>query len=139
MASTAKVRKVFDEMSERDVVSWNTLIAECAENGMYRDALEIVREMGVAGLKPDSFTLSSVLPIFAEFVDVRKGMEIHGFAIRHLFDSDVFIGSSLIDMYSKCTRVDYLRRVFDLLPKPDAISWNSIITLFLPLPSLFWP
>lgn len=53
---------------------------------MYRDALEIVREMGVAGLKPDSFTLSSVLPIFAEFVDVRKGMEIHGFAIRHLFD-----------------------------------------------------
>ncbi|XP_017700788.2 putative pentatricopeptide repeat-containing protein At3g23330 [Phoenix dactylifera] len=127
VASIEKVRKVFDEMTERDVVSWNTLIAGCAENGMYGDALEMVREMGLDALKPDSFTLSSVLPIFAEFVDVRKGMEIHGFAIRHMFDSDVFIGSSLIHMYAKCTRVEYSRRVFDLLPKPDAISWNSII------------
>jgi pentatricopeptide repeat protein len=121
------VRKIFDMMPKRDIVSWNTVIAGNAQNGMYEEALAMVREMGNANLKPDSFTLSSVLPIFAEYVDVIKGKEIHAYAIRHGFDADLFIGSSLIDMYAKCTRVEDSCRVFNLLSQRDAISWNSII------------
>ncbi|GFZ01136.1 tetratricopeptide repeat (TPR)-like superfamily protein [Actinidia rufa] len=49
-----------------------------AQNGMYEEALNMVREMGNANMQPDSFTLSSVLPIFAEYVDVVKGKEVHG-------------------------------------------------------------
>ena len=67
------VRKIFDLMPNRDLVSWNTVIAGNAQNGMYEEALAMVREMGNANLKPDSFTLSSVLPIFAEYVDILKG------------------------------------------------------------------
>lgn len=121
------VRKVFEIMPKRDVVSWNTVIAGNAQNGMYEEALMMVRDMGNANLKPDSFTLSSVLPIFAEYMDVARGKEIHGYAVRHGFDADVFIGSSLIDMYAKCTRVEDSHWVFCLLPQRDAISWNSII------------
>ena len=121
------VRKIFDLMPNKDLVSWNTVIAGNAQNGMYEEALEIVREMGDANLKPDSFTLSSVLPIFAEYVDVIKGKEIHGYAIRHGHDADLFIGSSLIGMYAKCTRVEDSCWVFNLLPRRDGISWNSII------------
>lgn len=121
------VRKVFDLMPKRDIVSWNTVIAGNAQNGMYEEALAMVKDMGNANLKPDSFTLSSVLPVFAEYVDVIKGKEIHGYAIRHGFDADVFVGSSLIDMYANCNRIKDSLRVFNLLPKRDAISWNSII------------
>lgn len=121
------VRKVFDLMPKRDIVSWNTVIAGNAQNGMCEEALAMVKDMGNANLKPDSFTLSSVLPVFAEYVDVIKGKEIHGYAIRHGFDADVFVGSSLIDMYANCNRIKDSLRVFNLLPKRDAISWNSII------------
>ncbi|KAI9086064.1 hypothetical protein K1719_032141 [Acacia pycnantha] len=121
------VRKVFDMMPIKDLVSWNTVIVGHAQNGMYEEALTMVREMGNANLKPDTFTLSSILPIFAEHADIIKGKEIHSHAIRHGFDADVFIGSSLIDMYAKCTQVEYSLHVFNLLPKRDAISWNSII------------
>ncbi|KAK9136409.1 hypothetical protein Syun_015739 [Stephania yunnanensis] len=128
------VRKVFDEMPERDLVSWNTVIAGNAGNGMYREALVMVREMGGAGLKPDSFTLSSVLPIFAEYVDVSRGMEIHGFAIRHGFDLDLFIGSSLIDMYAKCTMnglfdegLRLFRRMLENSIKPRNVTFSSIM------------
>ncbi|KAL2342415.1 hypothetical protein Fmac_003700 [Flemingia macrophylla] len=126
-AQIASVRKLFDAMPVRDVVSWNTVIAGNAQNGLYREALDMVREMGKENLKPDSFTLSSVLPIFAEHVDVIRGKEIHAYAIRHGFDNDVFIGSSLIDMYAKCTQTELSVRAFYLLPVRDAISWNSII------------
>ncbi|CAN6228848.1 unnamed protein product [Urochloa humidicola] len=121
------VRKVFDEMLERDVVSWNTLVLGCAEEGRHQEALGLVRKMWRDGFRPDSFTLSSVLPIFAECADVKRGMEAHGFAIRNGFDSDVFVGSSLIDMYANCTRTDYSVKVFDNLPVRDPILWNSML------------
>lgn len=121
------VRKVFDRMPARDVVSWNTVIAGNAQNGMYEEALNMVKEMGKENLRPDSFTLSSILPIFTEHVNVTKGKEIHGYAIRHGFDKDVFIGSSLIDMYAKCNQVELSVCAFHLLSNRDAISWNSII------------
>lgn len=122
------VGKIFDMMPVRDVVSWNTVIAGYAQNGMYVEALNMVRKMGNNGnLKPDSFTLSSILPVFAEYVDVYRGKEIHGYALRHGFDGDVFIGSSLVDMYAKCNRLEHSIEVFRLLPRKDAISWNSII------------
>ncbi|KAG9441224.1 hypothetical protein H6P81_017078 [Aristolochia fimbriata] len=92
------VRKVFEGMPVKDLVSWNTLIAGHAQSGLHIEALMLLREMGIAGHKPDSFTLSSILPIFSEYVDVYKGKEIHGYSIRHALHSDVFIGSSLIDI-----------------------------------------
>ncbi|KAJ0093510.1 hypothetical protein Patl1_25618 [Pistacia atlantica] len=92
------VRKVFETMPIRDLVSWNTMIVGLARNGLHEESLKMVREMGNSNLKPDSFTLSSVLPVFAEYVDVVKGKEIHGYSIRHGLDTDVYIGSSLIDM-----------------------------------------
>ncbi|KAL6185123.1 hypothetical protein ACLB2K_041258 [Fragaria x ananassa] len=126
-SSQSSVKKVFDTMPLRDVVSWNTVIAGEAQNGMYEEALARVREMGSAGLKPDGFTLSSVLPGFAEYVDVVKGKEMHAYAVRHGFDADVFIRSSLIGMYANCNRMEDSLKVFDLLRQRDSVSWNSII------------
>ncbi|XP_031482992.1 putative pentatricopeptide repeat-containing protein At3g23330 [Nymphaea colorata] len=122
------VIKLFNSMPERDLVSWNTVITGYVQSGMFAEALGMMRKMGAAELKPDSFTLCSILPIFTDVVNVGRGKEIHGYAVRYGFDKDVFIGSSLIDMYAKCTRVDDAHRVFNLLDSHrDAISWNSII------------
>ncbi|KAM0877498.1 hypothetical protein ACQ4PT_035441 [Festuca glaucescens] len=126
-AALQSARKVFDEMPEKDAVSWNTLVLWCAENGRHQEALGLIREMWGDGCKPDSFTLSSVLPIFAECSDVRRGMEVHGFATRNGFADDVFVGSGLINMYANCTRTDYSVKVFDNLPGRDAVLWNSML------------
>ncbi|XP_016432389.2 putative pentatricopeptide repeat-containing protein At3g23330 [Nicotiana tabacum] len=121
------VSKIFQMMPNKDVVSWNTVIGGNVQSGLYEEALDMLREMSNANLKPDCFTLSSILPVFARHVDVTKGKEIHGYAIRHGFDKDEFIASSLIDMYATCTRVEDSYRVFDLLPQKDDVSWNTII------------
>ncbi|XP_019092113.1 PREDICTED: putative pentatricopeptide repeat-containing protein At3g23330 [Camelina sativa] len=121
------VRKVFEVLPRKDVVSYNTIIAGYAQSGMYEDGLRMVREMGTTDLKPDAFTLSSVLPIFSEYVDVIKGKEIHGYAIRKGIDSDVYFGSSLVDMYAKSARIEDSERVFFGLSRRDSISWNSLV------------
>ncbi|XP_011658262.1 putative pentatricopeptide repeat-containing protein At3g23330 [Cucumis sativus] len=125
--SEDSVRKIFEMMPEKDLVSWNTIIAGNARNGLYEETLRMIREMGGANLKPDSFTLSSVLPLIAENVDISRGKEIHGCSIRQGLDADIYVASSLIDMYAKCTRVADSCRVFTLLTERDGISWNSII------------
>ncbi|KAG0477542.1 hypothetical protein HPP92_012261 [Vanilla planifolia] len=76
------VWRLFDGMVERDVVSWNTVIGGNVESGLYEEALAMVRQMTHVGLRPDSFTLSTVLPIFAESGSVSNGKETHGYAIK---------------------------------------------------------
>uniref|UniRef100_A0A0E0I2T7 DYW domain-containing protein n=1 Tax=Oryza nivara TaxID=4536 RepID=A0A0E0I2T7_ORYNI len=126
-AAYESMRKVFDEMLERDAVSWNTLILGCAEHKRHQEALSLVREMWRDGFMPDTFTLSTVLPIFAECADIKRGMVVHGYAIKNGFDTDVFVGSSLIDMYANCTQMDYSMKVFHSFSDCDAVLWNSML------------
>lgn len=123
----SSVQKVFETMPARDLVSWNTVIAGNAQNGMLQKALEMIRNMGNVNLKPDSFSLSSVLPMFSELADFNGGKEIHGFAIRNGLDAGLYVGTGLIDMYAKCNRIEDAYKMFFLLPHHDSISWNSII------------
>ncbi|KAL6547833.1 hypothetical protein OROHE_009538 [Orobanche hederae] len=123
------VRKVFENMPIRDIVSWNTVTGGLLQNGMYGEALLAVKEMGKLNLKPDSYTLSNILPVFAQYVDLMKGKEIHGYTIRHGFDKDLYIGSSLIDMYANCTRLEDSYKVFSSSPHKDSVSWNSMIAV----------
>ncbi|KAJ9547071.1 hypothetical protein OSB04_019614 [Centaurea solstitialis] len=121
------VRKVFETMPERDVVSYNTLILGYAQSNMYNEALMMIKEMGKANLKPDAFTLSNVLPVVAEYMDVWKGKEIHGYGVRHGFHTNEYIVSGLTDVYANCNMVEDSYRLFSLLPKKDCVSWCSII------------
>ncbi|KAJ8547222.1 hypothetical protein K7X08_010808 [Anisodus acutangulus] len=68
-------------MTNKDV-SWNTVIGGNVQSGFYEEALDMLREMSNANLKPDCFTLSSVLPVFARHVDVSKGKEIQEYFVQ---------------------------------------------------------
>ncbi|XP_076902893.1 putative pentatricopeptide repeat-containing protein At3g23330 [Bidens hawaiensis] len=122
------VIKVFETMPEKDVVSYNTVILGYAQNNMYNEAMVMIREMcNYAKLKPDAFTLSNVLPVVAEHMDVWKGKEIHGYGIRHGFERNGFITSGLTDVYAKCKMVEHSYWLFCSLLEKDCVSWCSMI------------
>ncbi|KAJ0971104.1 hypothetical protein J5N97_019063 [Dioscorea zingiberensis] len=59
--------KVFDGMSERDCVSWNSVISGCAANGMVFDALEYLNSMELVDkLKPNLVSWSAAIGGFAQ-------------------------------------------------------------------------
>eukprot|EP01018_Ginkgo_biloba_P002101 Gb_06088 [translate_table: standard] len=119
--------KLFQEMPERNVISWTSLIAGYAQNGLGEDALKLFRRMQLAGVKPNLMTFTSLLPACANLAALEKGMEIHVEIIRSGLQSDVFVESALLDMYAKCGSIENARIVFDKIPQPNVVSWNSMI------------
>eukprot|EP01018_Ginkgo_biloba_P008748 Gb_09146 [translate_table: standard] len=125
--SIVDARNVFDKMAQRDAVVWNALIAAYSQNGFCDEALTLFCEMELASEKPDSVTIASILPACAHLAALQEGQKIHQFAIRSGFESDVFVGSALIDMYAKCGSIHVACHVFDKMSQRNTISWNTMI------------
>jgi len=95
-------RQVFDEMSERNVVSWNAMISGYTKHGQWRKALHLFSEMQGANVQPSHFTFGSVLRSCAGVPSLEHGLQIHGNVLKLGIESDVFVASALVDMYGKC-------------------------------------
>eukprot|EP01018_Ginkgo_biloba_P037531 Gb_04990 [translate_table: standard] len=122
--------KVFDKMSERNMVSWTSMIAGYAQNGFGEEALELFGEMVRNGEKPDSFTISSILPTCAHLSALQNGKEIHNYVLRGGIDSDVYVASALLGMYANCGSLEYARHVFDKMSGRDVAAWNAMIAAY---------
>ncbi|XP_057854001.2 pentatricopeptide repeat-containing protein At1g11290, chloroplastic-like [Cryptomeria japonica] len=120
-------RQIFNRMAERDIVSWTAMITGFAQNGYADEALNTFCQMQLAGFRPDSVTVASILPATAHILALRQGKEIHNFVIRNAFESDEFVGSALVDMYAKCGRIKIARRLFDKMSRRSVVAWNVII------------
>lgn len=124
-------RVIFDEMAgHRNQVSFNSMIAGYIQNSRIKDALAVFSQMRNSGLKPDSFTVSGLLTSFANTGGLNEGKVLHGILITAIkIDSDdVFIRTSLLDMYAKCGRMDNAVQVFDEMTKKDGTAWSAMIS-----------
>ncbi|CAI0388804.1 unnamed protein product [Linum tenue] len=119
--------KVFDEMPERDVISWTTMINCYSQNQKFREALGVFNEMTKNEVIPDEVTLASVISACAHLGALDLGKEIHHYVMQNGFDLDVYVGSSLIDMYAKCGSLERSLLVFYKLRHKNLFCWNSII------------
>ncbi|GLJ20600.1 hypothetical protein SUGI_0375140 [Cryptomeria japonica] len=119
--------KVFDKMSERDLVLWNTVINGYACLGHCEMALKLFCSMKDEGTDPDHFTFSILLRLCATLSVLEHGKQFHVHAIKSGHEFDAFVASALVDMYGKCGSMSDARKVFDEAPQRDTVSWNSII------------
>eukprot|EP00249_Psilotum_nudum_P015985 c25607_g15_i1 orf=2-343(+) len=79
------------------------------------------------GVKPNEATFVSVLKACAHLAALEQGKQIHCYIIKSGFESDIFVGSALIDMYMKSGTVESAYKVFDRMPKRDLVSWNAMM------------
>lgn len=123
--------RVFERMGERNEVSWTAMISGCVANQNYDIALDCFRAMQSKGIKPNRVTLVAMLPFCTELGFLRYGKEIHGYAIRHGFDSDVCISSALMQMYYSCGEsLRTIKLIFERSTTKDVVMWSSIISCF---------
>jgi len=118
-------RKVFDEMGDRDLVSWNSMISGYSKMGFAKEAIWLFMEMREEGFEPDEMTLVNVLGACG---DLGLGRWVQGLVLEKKMEVNSYVGSALIDMYGKCGDLISARRVFDSMPNKDVVTWNAIIT-----------
>ncbi|XP_077213338.1 pentatricopeptide (PPR) repeat-containing protein [Tasmannia lanceolata] len=119
---------VFKQMPEKDGVSWTSMIAGFAEHGLAYEAFLLFRDMLCEEIEPDQITLSAILLACSAHQSIWKGKEVHGYALRVGLGKELLVGGTLVNMYSKCKSLVFAKRVFDLMPRKDQVSWSSLVS-----------
>ncbi|KAJ9146933.1 hypothetical protein P3X46_029146 [Hevea brasiliensis] len=118
---------IFDVMIERNVISWNTMINGYLKGNNPGCALMLFRKMMNSGLRGNDRTIVGVLSACGKSARLKEGRSVHGFLIRTSLKLTIILDTSLIDMYSKCQKVELARRIFDSMLHKNLICWNAMI------------
>ncbi|KMZ57186.1 putative Pentatricopeptide repeat-containing protein [Zostera marina] len=118
---------LFDEMPIRNVVAWNSMIHGYSRSEFPVSSLELLGKMGINGMSPTAFTLSSVVSACAIVGDVKMGMAVHSVSLKRGLWSNVVVGTALINAYAKCFYMDEARRVFEEMEERNVLTWTSLI------------
>ena len=118
---------LFEKLSKKDVVAWNTIISGYVLHGCGMDAFCKFQQMQAEGIMPDITTLLSILKMCSLTSALNIGMIIHSSMIDSGLDVDEYAASSLIDMYAGSGSLKDAHKVFDKMPKVDLASWNALV------------
>ncbi|XP_030964065.1 pentatricopeptide repeat-containing protein At3g24000, mitochondrial-like [Quercus lobata] len=119
--------KTFEEMHGHDVISWNAMISRHVRSGHHGEAIELLKDMLIEGFEPNLHTYSSIFSICADIPSIEWAKQAHCCILKPGFDSNVVLGSALIDIYTKCGRLSEAQKVFDNLVTKNLVSWNTIL------------
>ncbi|KAE8713826.1 hypothetical protein F3Y22_tig00110204pilonHSYRG00039 [Hibiscus syriacus] len=147
-------RQVFDEMSERNLVSWSAMISGYDQAGGKDGKFMLnhsspdthLYHLFQTPLSQYHFTFVGLLRSCADSNALHRGMTLHCRTIKHRLDSSTFIDScssdktrlnpdvgvdnALTNMYAKCGSIAYAYNVFNRMPCRNLVTWNTIIAAF---------
>ncbi|KAG7540870.1 Pentatricopeptide repeat [Arabidopsis thaliana x Arabidopsis arenosa] len=99
-------RKLFDESPEKSLPSWNAMISGYTQNGLTEDAISLFREMQNSEFSPNPVTITCILSACAQLGALSLGKWVHDL----------------------CGSIAEARRLFDLMPKKNEVTWNTMIS-----------
>eukprot|EP00253_Pinus_taeda_P001239 PITA_01239 len=125
--------RFFDQMPQRDVVSWTVMIAAYSRHGHGREALAMFYQMKREGIQADEFTFVCVLLACSSLGSLEDGKRIHEDILRRRKpDSDTF--SSVLQAcanlavweFGKAAHEDILRNGF----QSDIYVENALVDVY---------
>ncbi len=121
------MQRVFNRMTTCNVVSWNAMILGLVKCGQAHRALGLSWQMQREGVQPDSVTFVGMLNACATLGALEEGRHIHEQIVQNGCEFDIFVGSSLFDMYAKCGVIEDAHRVFKRMKTHNVVSLNAMI------------
>uniref|UniRef100_A0A2P2KK36 Pentatricopeptide repeat-containing protein n=1 Tax=Rhizophora mucronata TaxID=61149 RepID=A0A2P2KK36_RHIMU len=125
-------RKVFDRMTERDVVTWNSMIAGYSHGGFYKECKDLYTEMlNSSGFRPNGVTALSVLQACGQLNDLLFGVDVHKYVVDNGIELDINLRNAFIGLYAKCGSLDYARELFEDMSEKDGVSYSTLVSGYM--------
>ncbi|XP_052204673.1 LOW QUALITY PROTEIN: pentatricopeptide repeat-containing protein ELI1, chloroplastic-like [Diospyros lotus] len=118
--------ELFDRTQNPNVFFYTAIIHGHAFNDLHDQALHFYVRMLTQGVEPNAFTFSAVL----KSCPLNAGKAIHSQAIKFGFDSDTYVGTALVDVYSKGGDVMSARHLFEAISERSLVSLTAMITCY---------
>ncbi|XP_021845477.1 pentatricopeptide repeat-containing protein At2g27610 [Spinacia oleracea] len=127
--NVVEAAKVFENISQKDIVAWSAMLAGYAQVGDTEGAINVFRQLSEEGNYPNEYTFSSVInSCAAPEAAVEQGKQLHAFSIKYAYNNYLCVSSALVTMYSKKGNIDSASKLFKRQGKRDLVSWNSMIS-----------
>ncbi|KAL6323117.1 hypothetical protein AAG906_027385 [Vitis piasezkii] len=120
---------VFDQILEKDLISWTTIIRGCIENDCPREAFKAFSRMQFSCFGADETIVQDMIVAIIQADEHKFGIAFHGFLLKNGLLAFVSIGTALLQMYAKFGELESAIIVFDQLDKKDYISWSAMISV----------
>ncbi|XXG70328.1 hypothetical protein AAC387_Pa06g3112 [Persea americana] len=124
-------RRMFDQMPKPTVSSYNSMIAGYFKHGQTEESLELIRKLTSSDEKPDVFTFSMILKFSTSLMSVKVGKSAHTQIVKSGFELDDVLFTALVDSYSKNGKIDYARRVYDMMSERNLICSTAMISGYM--------
>ncbi|KAF3443125.1 hypothetical protein FNV43_RR17046 [Rhamnella rubrinervis] len=118
---------VFDKMCIRDVVTWNSMISGFVRNAQCEEALRLFQGMLNSNVEADEFTFASVITSCGRLGALNYGQRVHHVMMEKNTELNFILSSALIDMYSRCGRIQVAVEIFDSVQRNNVCVWNAMI------------
>ncbi|KAI6692462.1 hypothetical protein NL676_020172 [Syzygium grande] len=122
--------RVFNEMFERNVISWTAVISGLQQNEFYEDSLKLFMSMRSGSIYPNTLTYLSSITACAGLQAMNTGRQLHGIAWKLGIQSDLLVESALMDMYAKCGSLEDALDLFESAEIIDEVSMTVIVVGF---------
>ncbi|CAK7337197.1 unnamed protein product [Dovyalis caffra] len=128
--SLPDAKQVFDELAEKDIVSWTSIISGLVQSKCPKEALELFCDMQSSVIEPDGIILTSVLSACASLGALDYGRWVHEYIDRKAIKWDIQIGTAMLDMYAKCGCIEMATQIFNGMPHKNVLTWNALLNGF---------
>ncbi|KAJ4966158.1 hypothetical protein NE237_018007 [Protea cynaroides] len=120
-------RQAFDEMSERNLVSWSALISGYDQAEEPAMAINLFSMMPT---EPNEYIYASVISACASLLASTQGKQVHAQTLKSGYMPISFVSNSLISMYMNCGLCNDASSIFTSISEPNSVAYNAMITGF---------
>lgn len=121
---------VFDEMPDRNVVSFVTMIQGYSQFKEYDKALDLFFRVHKEGHELNPFVFTTILKLLVSMDRLELALCVHAFIYKLGYGSDAFVGTTLIDAYSVFGIVNAAKEVFKGIVVKDMVCWTGMVSCY---------
>ncbi|KAL5574528.1 hypothetical protein UlMin_016227 [Ulmus minor] len=119
----------FEEMPNIDIVTWNAVLAGCAQNGLGREAVNIFKQMRSVGILPDEISFLGLLCACSHAGLAKEGWayfnsmsEVYGItpSVNHY--------TCMVDLLGRAGQLHEAEALIENMPvEPDSVIWEALL------------